>query len=111
MDHHGPRAITEGLRMRGVDVLTAEEDGTRRLEDPDLLDRATDLGRPLFSQDQHLLAEAARRQRSAIHFAGVIYAQQDPPLVGTYIHDLEFLCLAGKPEDFANHVIYLPLKY
>ncbi len=23
MDHHVPRAITNGLRMRGVDVLTA----------------------------------------------------------------------------------------
>ena len=58
MDHHVPRAITEGLRRRGVDVVTAEEDGTQRLEDPDLLDRATELGRPLFSQDRHLLAEA-----------------------------------------------------
>jgi len=26
MDHHVPRAITEGLRLRGVDVLTAEDD-------------------------------------------------------------------------------------
>ena len=26
MDHHVPRAITHGLRLRGVDVLTAFED-------------------------------------------------------------------------------------
>ncbi len=29
MDHHVPRAITLGLRLREVDVLTAYEDGTK----------------------------------------------------------------------------------
>ena len=40
MDHHVPRPITNGLRLRGVDVLTAAEDGVAELEleDPDLLD-------------------------------------------------------------------------
>ena len=33
MDVHIPAAITEGLRLRGVDVLTAQEDGGRRLSD------------------------------------------------------------------------------
>ena len=30
MDQHIPRAITFGLRARGVDVLTTQEDGTER---------------------------------------------------------------------------------
>lgn len=34
MDHHVPRAITNGLRLRGVDVLTAHEDGASELRDP-----------------------------------------------------------------------------
>jgi len=51
MDHHVPSAITNGLRLRGVDVLTAHEDGTQRLEDPALLDRAGALGRVLFTRD------------------------------------------------------------
>ena len=29
MDHHVPRAITVGLRLRGVDVLTAYEAANR----------------------------------------------------------------------------------
>ena len=65
MDHHVPSAITEGLRKRGVDVLTAEEDGAARLDDDPLLDRATSLGRVLFSQDQDLLAIAHRRCKQA----------------------------------------------
>jgi hypothetical protein len=39
MDQHVPRAITVGLRVHEVDVLTAYEDGTSELEDPELLDR------------------------------------------------------------------------
>ena len=45
MDVHVPRAITEGLRLRGIDVRTAQEDGAVRLSDPELLDRAGALGR------------------------------------------------------------------
>ncbi|MGH9851869.1 MAG: DUF5615 family PIN-like protein [Blastocatellia bacterium] len=48
-DVHVPSAITLGLRLRGVDALTSQEDGTRELDDNLLLDRATDLGRVLFS--------------------------------------------------------------
>jgi|SRR5215213_785245 len=76
MDHHVPRPITTGLRLRGVDVLTAAEDGAAELEDPDLLDRAGALQCVLFSQDKDLLIEARRRQIEGIPFGGVIYAHQ-----------------------------------
>jgi predicted nuclease of predicted toxin-antitoxin system len=64
MDHHVPRAITTGLRLRHVDVLTAYEDQTHDIDDVSLLDRATLLGRVLFTQDDDLLIEATRRQHS-----------------------------------------------
>lgn len=54
MDHHVPRAITEGLRLRGIDVITAYEDGAEDIDDPALLDRSTALGRALFTQDDDL---------------------------------------------------------
>ena len=41
MDVHVPSAVTEGLRRRGVDVLTSQEDGTREAKDEALLLRAT----------------------------------------------------------------------
>ncbi len=52
MDVHIHRAITTGLRLRDVDVLTAQEDGHRTAEDARLLDRATELQRVLFTQDE-----------------------------------------------------------
>jgi len=36
MDVHVPQAITEQLRRRGIDVLTAFEDGTEQLPDDQL---------------------------------------------------------------------------
>jgi len=38
-----------GLRLRGVDVITAYEDGADDMDDSALLDRATELGRVFFS--------------------------------------------------------------
>src|SRR6188508_247969 len=109
MDHHVPRPITSGLRLRGVDVLTAAENGATLLPDPELLDRATSLGRVLFSQDQDLLAEARYRQAAGIPFAGVIYARQRRVSVGVCVHNLEIIALASEPSELQGQVLYLPL--
>ena len=67
----------------GCGVLTAQLDDATRLDDPSLLDRATELGRVLFSQDDDLLAEAARRQRSKRFLAGSFTPTKPAlPLVG-----------------------------
>lgn len=97
-----PRPITRGLRRHGVEVLTAQEDGTSRWEDADLLDRATLLDRVLFSQDEDLLIEAANRQRDRVPFNGLIYAPQLALSIGQCIEDLEILAKAGVLSDFAN---------
>jgi hypothetical protein len=109
MDVHVPAAITRGLLLRGVDVLTAQLDETAQLADPELLDRATKLGRVLFSQDEDLLAEATKRQRSGQFFSGVIYAHQLGITIGRAIHDLQILAAIGEPKEFENRVEYLPL--
>ena len=41
--------MVQGLRLRGVDLITAYEDGADEIDDDELLDRATSLGRALFS--------------------------------------------------------------
>lgn len=109
MDQNVPRAITIGLRLRGVDVITASEDGSSLLNDPDLLDRCGELGRVLFTQDDDLLVEAARRQREGVFFSGVIYAHQLGISVGACIRDLEVIAEAGELEDLSDRVEYLPL--
>ena len=108
MDHHVARAITAGLRLRRVEVLTAAEDGATELDDSTLLDRASTLGRVLFSQDEDLLAEAARRQAVGQAFGGVVYAHQVHVSIGACIRDLEVIALVAEPDDLRNQVIFLP---
>ncbi len=109
MNQHVPRVITVGLRLRGVDVLTAHEDGASALGDSALLDRAGELGRVLFTQDDDLLVEADKRQRGGIPFCGVVYAHQLRVPIGICIRDLEIIAKAGEPGELVNHVHFLPL--
>ena len=109
MNQHVPRAITIGLRLRGVDVITAYEDAASTMDDPELLDRGGELDRVLFTQDDDLLVEATKRQREGIPFRGVIYAHQLRVSIGTCVHDLEIIAKAGEPEDLINRVQFLPL--
>jgi hypothetical protein len=109
MDQHVPRAITIGLRLRNVDVLTAFEDEANTLDDAALLDRATALGRALFSQDDDLLAEATRRQVESIPFGGVIYAHQLRVSIGACIRDLEIVATVGEPDELYGQVLFLPV--
>src|SRR5262245_6255233 len=109
MDVHVPFPITDGLRQRGIDVLTSQEDNTTRLDDSALLDRATALGRALFSMDTDLRREHVRRKLTAIDFAGVIAADQLNITIGRCIEDLELIAQVYEPADIANRIEYLPL--
>ncbi|HKY54601.1 MAG TPA: DUF5615 family PIN-like protein [Anaerolineales bacterium] len=109
MDHHIPKAITVGLRLRDVDVITSHEDGTDQLDDDQLLQRAHELSRALFTQDDDLLEEAAKCQREGVTFSGVIYGHQLRVTIGVCIKDLEIIAKTGEPNDLENQVIFLPL--
>ena len=60
MDEHVPRAITIGLKLKGIDVLTVQEDNSSGKSDHELLDRAGSLKRAIFTHDEDLLAEATK---------------------------------------------------
>ena len=109
MDHHVPKAITVGLRLRDVDVLTAYEDGTDQLDDDLLLKHVHELGRALFTQDDDLLEEATKCQREGIPFSGVIYGHQLRVTIGICIQDLEIIAKSGELKDVENQMIFLPL--
>jgi predicted nuclease of predicted toxin-antitoxin system len=108
MDEHVGSAITAGLRRAGVDVLTAREDGHNATPDAILLQRATDLGRLLFTSDRDFLSIAAERQAAGVPFAGVVYANSRDVSIGRCITDLRLIAEAGTPDDHRNVVTRLP---
>jgi hypothetical protein len=110
MDAHVPSAITVGLRRRGIEVMTCQEDGSDKLSDDKLLERATQLERVLFSQDDDLLKVAAHWQATGKEFYGVIYAHQLSGGIGELIRDLELMLTCCETYEIVNRVNYLPLN-
>ena len=70
MDEHVPRAVTEGLRHQGVDVLNAREAGLLGADDEQHLATASSEGRVIVTQDADFLRlHATGRLHSGIVFA------------------------------------------
>lgn len=110
MDVHVPAVVTAGLRRRGIDVLTSQEDDTRRDLDPVLLERACRLNRILVTQDEGFLSLAAFWQSTGRSFPGIIYAPQTGTSIGRFIEDLELLVCCAAASELENLVTHLPLK-
>lgn len=62
MDENVQEAISEGLRLRGIGVLSVREGGFGGRDDSAVFQRANSLGRVLFSRDSDLILEAVRSQ-------------------------------------------------
>jgi len=110
MDHHIDGRITRALRNSLANVITAEEDGSDRLPDPQLLSRSTELGRVLVSRDVDLIIEASARLSRGDFFAGLIYGSQLSGSIGRSVYDLELLSTCCDPAEFHNHIEFLPLR-
>jgi hypothetical protein len=109
MDHHIHGAMTRGLRLRGVDVLTANEDGGARMGDEPLLRRATDLGRMFVTEDDDLLEIAHQWSKSGQSFAGLVYTKPLSMGIGKAIEDLHLIAEVYEPDQVVNFILYIPL--
>jgi predicted nuclease of predicted toxin-antitoxin system len=109
MDEHVSGKITVELRRRGVDVLTVEDEGLKGSPDLLLLERATQLGRAVFTQDDDFLAIAAYKLEEGDRFKGVVYVRQGAMELGHIIEDLEAIALASEDGELDNQVLYLPI--
>jgi hypothetical protein len=58
------------------------------------MERATELGRVLVSQDEDLLREGARWLREHKDFSGIIYAHQLRVTIGQMVEDLVLIATA-----------------
>jgi hypothetical protein len=108
MDVHIPRAITDQLRRRGVDVLTTNDDGTSHFDDENLLARATELGRVLVTQDIRFCARAEGWLADGKRFAGLIFAHQLSITIGQFVRDLELIAKVSEERECDNQILRLP---
>jgi predicted nuclease of predicted toxin-antitoxin system len=109
LDHNVRSAVAAGLRQRGVDVVTAFEDGSAELADESLLDRAKQLERVLFTHDDDFLAIANGWIAGKRPFAGIVYAHQCRLTVYQLIVELDMIAKVADLSDMQNRVEFLPL--
>jgi hypothetical protein len=110
IDHNVDRAIVAGLRARGIDVLTAMEDGFDTHDDEAVFERATALGRVAVTNDKDFLAIAHRWQDDGHYFTGLIRARQDRVSLGAVIEDIELIAKLKEPREMENHIDYVPFS-
>ena len=101
-DEHIARAVVNGLRLRGVDVLTVPEAEMMGATDTAHLELAAQQQRVIFTQDEDFLRLHAQ---GATH-AGIIYAPQQTP-VGDIVRGLMLIYHLLDPAEIRNHIEFL----
>lgn len=84
-DEHIPRAVTEALRRRGMDVVTVQERSQREADDDALLAQAFAEGRVMLTGDQDFLRLAAELARKRERFAPIFFWPQQRRSVGELV--------------------------
>lgn len=102
LDEHIPSAVAEGLRRRGVNVLTVQSAGQSGLSDPEQLSFAHQEQRVLVTMDSDLLVIASR---GFVH-SGIAYANSRSS-IGELIRAIVLLHDVLTPADMMNHVEFL----
>ena len=108
-DVHVPGPVILQLRLRGVDILAATEEGTNEVADDELLGLATSLKRVMVTQDIRFKAMAENWQRNERPFAGLVFAHQRYVSFGAMLFDLELIAKTTDLEYWQNRVEQLPL--
>lgn len=102
MDEHVHKAVTEGLRRRGVDVLRAQDAGMMAASDRMHLDFAAKEGRVIFTQDADFLG----LHDAGISHRGIVYAPQQTP-IGRILRGLMLVYDVLTPDDMADHAEFI----
>ncbi len=102
LDEHVPKAVANGLRRRGIDVVTVVEAGLRGATDEAHLERAKSENRVIFTQDDDFV----RLHAAGNEHSGIVYAHQGKA-IGALISGLLLIYQALEAEEMVNHVEYL----
>jgi predicted nuclease of predicted toxin-antitoxin system len=109
MDEHVPGPITTGLRSRLVDVLTAQEEFREGNDDEQVLDRATELQRVLFTCDSDFFQIVTSKQAAGQQVAGVFTIPISKLTYRQCIDDLEMVAKCSEYEEWEGRITRLPL--
>ena len=103
LDEHIPKGVVEGLRRRGVDVLTVQEAGRSGDSDEKQLAFAAREGRVLITFDDDFL----RLDAAGVPHIGIVFSQTGHRTVGELIEGLMLIANVIEPNEMKNHIEFV----
>ena len=105
-DENVKAAVVLGLRLRGMDVVTAQERGQRQTDDEQLLVTATAEERLLLTNDTDFLRIQAEWTAAGQPHAGIVFWPQERP-IGEVIRRILQYANATTPQEAASAVKFV----
>ena len=102
VDVHVHRAITEGLRIRGVEVLTCQEANLAVSRDEEIVQFAMEQGWVIFSQDADFLQICSQK----FPHKGLVYSHKRNG-IGQIIQGLLLISEVLSPSDMEDHIEFI----
>jgi hypothetical protein len=102
-DEHIPYQVIEGLRRRGIDVITAQQIGLRSALDEVILDSARQQRRVVYTNDTDFL----RLQATGVRHAGIFYHHILNYSIGEAISLVALACEVLSVDEMRNRVEFL----
>jgi predicted nuclease of predicted toxin-antitoxin system len=99
---HIPKTVADGLRRRGVDVLTTQEAGMLGVSDEEQLAFAANQGRVFLTGDDDFF----RLHAQGIQHVGIVYTNRQTP-IGQIIRGLMLIYEVLDASDMQNHIEYV----
>ena len=102
-DEHVPYPVVEGLRRRGLDILTVQEIGLRSTADEQILETARRQRRIVYTQD----ADFLRHHAAGIKHAGIFYHHRLEYSVGEAIRRILLVSQVYSLEEMEDRLEFL----
>jgi hypothetical protein len=109
-DEQIPSVIVVGLRERGIDVLTVQDDGQMGTSDLSNLRRSFELRRVFVTEDHDYERIAGEFWARGETFFGIAFMLRRGVSYGVLINELEMLASCLEVDEVMNRIIYIPLK-
>jgi hypothetical protein len=107
---HGTTLKQLHKRLPVLDIVRVQDTEMYQQPDPIVLGWAARENRIILTHDVHtLVGDAYERINKNLPMPGVIFVPDKFP-IGKALEDLEYVLSVGEPEDFENHVIFIPLN-
>lgn len=95
-------AVAEGLKRRGVKVITARDAGNLGLSDEEQFEYARQKGMVIVTHDDDFLS-----LYSELEHKGIVFLHQQKNSIGDMIRNLKLLWDVVEQKDMKNHVEFL----